>query len=576
MTNKLNTLVTLVVLHSMLINGKTTCKRHLVEEWRTQPSSYVVNWTLTENICLGVYGDCWFGDVNAKINTSENHVVPQICPLQIQLGDILVISSEPSLEYPEINLMNVSEASFIDCLQNTTTEDQLLFGCKLKGMHIINSHWLSVGTHYFITVMANGKSLCQLGLRLNVTVKEQFCQEYQSSELCSGHGKCLTEVWSKTYSCHCQGPYSGKYCQELDPCSYKPCKHNGSCINKGETWNKQGYECICYPPFTGINCSEIIGKCQPHIHFHGNCSNVASNSFICECEEPFSGSLCEESLECCCLEGFFSQNYETDVNVCSPNPCQNGTDCIDIPKDIMCMCLPIFTDKLCKHLQIPHDAFPCKTKATDMKYEENYHCSFMPGFTGKNCEKVIDHCRLLTINCLNEGWCFNIIGRFRYICTPGHTRNSCWFVKNACFFHLYPCYCGAISHNICQAEDASPPQFKYVWRLGLTGSEGQKCEVFTGDYFFLIANCTKDTVCVNQPEALGHVCWFLHEGKREMSVNGCRCLTEENNKRYQCLCIPTWLCKMYLENTTDYEENRCQQEDNYEDEINIPRYLCII
>lgn len=61
-----------------------------------------------------------------------------------------------------------------------------------------------------------------------------------------------------------------------------------------------------------------------------------------------------------------------------------------------------------------------------------------------------------------------------------------------------------------------------------------------------------------------------------MSVNGCRCLTEENNKRYQCLCIPTWLCKMYLENTTDYEENRCQQEDNYEDEINIPRYLCII
>ena len=251
MTNKLNTLVTLVVLHSMLINGKTTCKRHLVEEWRTQPSAYVVNWTLTENICLGVYGDCWFGDVNAKINTSENHVVPQICPLQIQLGDILVISSEPSLEYPEINLMNVSEASFIDCLQNTTTEDQLLFGCKLKGMHIINSHWLSVGTHYFITVMANGKSLCQLGLRLNVTVKEQFCQEYQSSELCSGHGKCLTEVWSKTYSCHCQGPYSGKYCQELDPCSYKPCKHNGSCINKGETWNKQGYECICYPPFTG-------------------------------------------------------------------------------------------------------------------------------------------------------------------------------------------------------------------------------------------------------------------------------------------------------------------------------------
>ncbi|TEA34703.1 hypothetical protein DBR06_SOUSAS9510028, partial [Sousa chinensis] len=247
MTDNLIMLVSLVVLHSMFINGRTTCKRHLTEEWRTQPSTYVVSWTVTENICLEFYGDCWFGDVNTKMNTSGNQVVPQICPLQIQLGDILVISSEPSFQYSEINVMNVSEASFIDCLQNTTTEDQLLFSCNLKGMHTVNSQWLSVGTHYFITVMPSGPSLCQLGLRLNVTVKEQFCQEYLSSELCSGHGTCLTEIWSKIYSCHCQPPFYGKYCQELDSYSFKPCKNNGSGINKREKWNKQGYECICHP-----------------------------------------------------------------------------------------------------------------------------------------------------------------------------------------------------------------------------------------------------------------------------------------------------------------------------------------
>lgn len=67
--------------------------------------------------------DCWIGDVNTKINNSSNQVVYQIFPLQIQIGDILVISSEPSLQYAEI--INISEASFIDCLQNTTTEDQL-------------------------------------------------------------------------------------------------------------------------------------------------------------------------------------------------------------------------------------------------------------------------------------------------------------------------------------------------------------------------------------------------------------------------------------------------------------------
>ncbi|XP_008582371.1 PREDICTED: protein eyes shut homolog, partial [Galeopterus variegatus] len=282
-------LLTLVVFYSPFINGNPKCKRRLVEEWHPQPSSHVVNWTLTENICTDIYRDCWLLDVNTKMNTSGNRVVPQICPLQIQLGDILVISSEPSLPSPEINIMNVSEASFIDCLQNTTNEDQLLFGCKLKGMHTVNPKWLSVGTHYFITVMASGPLFCQLGLRLNVTVKQQFCQESPSSEFCSGHGKCLSEVWNKIYSCHCQPPFSGKYCQEFDACSYEQCKNNGSCINKREKWHKQGYECICCPPCTGRDYSEIIGQCQLNICFHGNYSNITANSFLCEHEGHFSG-----------------------------------------------------------------------------------------------------------------------------------------------------------------------------------------------------------------------------------------------------------------------------------------------
>ncbi|XP_012516336.1 PREDICTED: protein eyes shut homolog, partial [Propithecus coquereli] len=434
MTNKSIIILSLVVLYSRFISGKTTCSQQLVKEWHPQPSSYVVNWTLTENICMDFYRDCWVLGVNTKMDTPGNHIVPQICPLQIQLGDILVISSEPSLQSPEINLMNVSEISFIDCVQNTTTDDQLLFGCKLKGMHTVNPQWLSAGTHYFITVMASGPLLCQLGLRLNVTVKQQFCQESLSSEFCSGHGKCLSEVLDKTYRCHCQPPFSGIYCQELDACSYKPCKNNGSCINSRGKWNKQGCECICHPPFTGRDCSEIIGQCQPHVCFHGNCSNITANSFICECDEQFSGPFCEESTKssvsqscwkggicqnssstynCECPEGFLIHKCETDINECSSIPCQNGTDCNNIPKDVICICSPKFTDRLCKRIQTSRDLFSWKNNVTCMNCEEDYYCSCMPGFTGKNCEKVIDHCRLLSINCLNEGCCFNIIGRFR-------------------------------------------------------------------------------------------------------------------------------------------------------------------
>ncbi|XP_039709108.1 protein eyes shut homolog [Pteropus medius] len=595
MTNKSIMILNLVVLHSMFINGKTTCK--LVEEWHTQPSSYVVNWTLTENICMNVYGNCWFGDVNIKMSTSGNQAVPQICPLQIQLGDILIISSEPSLQSPEINLMNVSEASFLDCLQNFTTEDQLLFGCKLKGMHTINSQWLSVGTHYFITVKASGPSLCHLGLRLNVTVKEQFCQENLSSQFCSGHGKCLTEVWSKTYNCHCEPPFSGKYCQELDVCSYKPCQNYSSCINKREIWNKQGYECICHPPFTGINCSEIIGQCKPHICFHGNCSNITENSFICECDEPYSGPFCEESIEHCvfpsawkrgicqnknsayiceCQEGFLDQGCEIDVNKCSSILCQNGAECIDIPNGTVCICSPIFTGKLSKRLQIPHESFSCKNNTKYVKYEHNYHCSCMPRFTGKNSEKVIDHCRLLSINCLNEGWRFNIIGRFRYICTPGYTRNLCWFLRNDCLILLYPCYCGSISHNICQAELPHPSQFKCMWELEFTESGDEKCEVAIDVHFFLAANYTEDAVHGNWSEDLSCVCPFQCEETMEMCTNGFSCLIEEDNKEYFCLSIPRRPGKMHLENKTDYQGSGCQHEAIYEDEFNISRYLCIL
>ncbi|KAM5326220.1 protein eyes shut homolog [Glossophaga mutica] len=482
MTNKSVMFLSLLVLHSMYTNGKSTCRWQLVKEWHTWPSSYVVNWTLSENICMDVYGDCWFEDINTEMRTSGNQSLPQICPLKIQFGDILVILTEPSLQSPEINLMNVSEASFIDCLQNTTTEEQLLFGCKLKGMHTVNSKWLSVGMHYFITVTASSSSLCQLGLRLNVTVKEQFCQEYLSSAYCSEHGKCLTEIWSKTYNCHCEPPFSGKYCQELDACSYKPWENNGSCINKSEKRNKQGYECIRHPPFTGRNCSEIIDQYQPHVCFHEHWSNITASSFICECDEPYSGPFCEESVECCfspsgwkrgvcqnessayicmCPEGLLNQNCETGV---SKIPCQIGADCIDISNDTICICSLKFTDELYKRLQMPCDPFLCKNNATYMNYKRDYHCSCMPRFTGKSCEKVIDHCRLFSINCLNEGWCFNIIGRFRDVCI----RNSCWFLKNICLIHLYPCYCGFISHDICQAEVPHSPQFKYVWQLRVT------------------------------------------------------------------------------------------------------------
>lgn len=35
------------------------------------------------------------------------------------------------------------------------------------------------------------------------------------------------------------------------------------------------------------------------------------------------------------------------------------------------------------------------------------------GFSGKNCEEIIDYCLLLNITCLNEGLCLSVIGGYQ-------------------------------------------------------------------------------------------------------------------------------------------------------------------
>lgn len=39
-------------------------------------------------------------------------------------------------------------------------------------------------------------------------------------------------------------------------------------------------------------------------------------------------------------------------------------------------------------------------------------CRCRPGFSGKNCEEIIDFCKQLGISCLNEGLCLNLVGAY--------------------------------------------------------------------------------------------------------------------------------------------------------------------
>ncbi|XP_062981541.1 protein eyes shut homolog [Elgaria multicarinata webbii] len=324
---KLKTAVVLIAhfLQSCIVNGQTFCRRNVTSEWQTQPTVHVVKWSLTQNICSNFYTDCWIIDSECERNGVENIIlsIPQICPVQLQLGDAVFISSEPSFQSHGMNLANVSLEEFVRCpKQADVPQKQLIFDCRLRGMHQIDPQWLGIGTHYFAEVPSRGPLLCNLGLRLNVTVKPHLCQQSPSAPFCSGHGKCLSHVWDEAYTCHCNQPYSGQFCQEFDACSTNPCDNNASCIDKRKKGEHGGdtYECICSPLFAGKNCSEIIGQCRSHSCVNANCSSVSPNTYRCQCDKGSAGKKCTYHTKSCYHEGLSTEDFqERALSVLQPN-----------------------------------------------------------------------------------------------------------------------------------------------------------------------------------------------------------------------------------------------------------------
>ncbi|MFT7805709.1 protein eyes shut homolog [Arapaima gigas] len=546
---------------------QVSCNRQAPREWHLEPQNVQVRWTLKESTY------CSPEKCQVTQGAAKNFL--QICPLLLQFGDKLLVSSDEALESYGINLLNASQEDFESCSTLNDPKDQLLFTKDLKGSRMVDLKWLSPGVHYFTAFHEGSSQLCKMGLRLNVTVKDHLCRRDPFMELCSGNGICQTQNWDNVYRCKCREHYYGNFCESFDSCCSNPCANGTVCISYGSVSpHRPAYECFSPSQFTGKpsgsasgiffagpSCEEGEAACE---------SAMCRNSSICSAGSP--GGACAGP------EGSISLNCTTKLNNSGTlHGCRHEHECV------------------------PDNNVSTPPHASNFASEEliNIKC-----FSGKNCEEIIDYCRLLGINCLNEGLCLSIIGGYNCLCAPGWTGEFCQHVENACLIFPDSCINGATC--IERTQLGAPPQYACACPHGYTGVHcelevnecdsnpchhdgicsdfvghykctcpiGENCEVDIDACKFANSTCAPGTLCVDLSDGMVYTCRAPCPHHIQPCNNGGRCFLSDDDGTYSCVCSPGWTGPNCLENIDDCEGHWCQNEGTCVDKISDYRCLC--
>lgn len=167
---------------------------------------------------------------------------------------------------------------------------------------------------------------------------------------------------------------------DIDECESSPCKYGATCVDLVDN-----YQCDCSPGFTGPNCEIDIDECANFPCQNGGLCIDKINEFYCACEAGFNGTLCEIDINdcrskncnnktthdlcssspcknngtcelgelgtwyrCTCSPGFDGPNCEININECAPQPCAEGSTCIDDIAKFKCICPPSKRGKRCE------------------------------------------------------------------------------------------------------------------------------------------------------------------------------------------------------------------------------------
>lgn len=222
--------------------------------------------------------------------------------------------------------------------------------------------------------------------------------------------------------------------------------------------------------------------------------------------------------------------FTTPDDHCAPSPCQHGASCTNNATGYTCACAPGYTGTNCETLMDNCGAHPCLNGSACSNRVNGYSCACPIGYAGTNCETNIDDCA--TAPCLNGGVCQDGIGSYTCFCPTGYTGANCATLINNCVAN--PC----LNAGLCQNAPGS-----YTCRCA-AGFTGTNCEINVDD---CVRNaCQNGATCIDginvytcscPPDWGGTNCEYsLNTCAQRPCLNGAACTNGVGN--YACNCAP--------------------------------------
>ena len=221
-----------------------------------------------------------------------------------------------------------------------------------------------------------------------------------------------------------------------DPCNFRPCKNSGKCKSR-----------------------IVVSRQNTQITEAGNTvfnSPVLTQNVTCECSEEFSGEFCE-----------------IQKNPCSPNPCQEGGQCLPDGSSFRCLCPSLRGGKRCEIKQTnscqPNPCLNGGSCQNSLMKNSGFFCLCRQGYQGELCETVVDTCR--ENPCLNGGTCISSRPNYRCNCHDHYYGNHCQFSTFGFDEYSYASFrpLDATTNDISIIFASTKPNSLLVYNYGKSG-----------------------------------------------------------------------------------------------------------